>query len=170
MPAKDQARGQCNDHYRNVVELAGTVGAAVENNRDKQHNEAYSQPATGLDNTHGAAPRAQSGACTTGIRCSLSTHNRWPLDDRHSSVENFFGLAGPWWIDALTVDGFLYALGGRALDGDAAIPAFGVDRPPRAEIEARHVPVDGQWQHRLPEEVTYDIVAGKAAHRTPVLT
>src|SRR5215471_13928195 len=109
MPAKDQARGQCNDHYRNVVELAGTVGAAVENNRDKQHNEAYSQPATGLDNTHGAAPRAQSGACTTGIRCSLSTHNRWPLDDRHSSVENFFGLAGPWWIDALTVDGFLYA-------------------------------------------------------------
>src|SRR5215472_12069485 len=56
MPAKDQARGQCNDHYRNVVELAGTVGAAVENNRDEQHNEAYSQPAAGLDNTHGAAP------------------------------------------------------------------------------------------------------------------
>ena len=57
MPAKDQTRGQCNDHYRNVVELAGTVGAAVENNRDGQHNEACSQRAAGLDNTHWAAPQ-----------------------------------------------------------------------------------------------------------------
>ena len=170
MPAKDQTRGQCNDHYRDVVELAGTVGAAVENNRDDQHNEACSQRAAGLDNTHWAAPRAQYGACTTGALCSLSTHNRRPLDDRRSGVENFFGLAGPWWIDALTVDRFLDALGGRALYGDTTVPALGIDRPPRAEIEARDVPIDRQRQHRLPEEVTYDIVARKADHRAPVLT
>src|SRR5215472_5734509 len=90
MPAKDQARGQCNDHYRNVVELAGTVGAAVENNRDEQHNEAYSQPAAGLDNTHGAAPRAQSGACTTGIRCSYQriTGGLWTTGTAASRISS----------------------------------------------------------------------------------
>src|SRR6516165_3595916 len=97
-------------------------------------------------------------------------HDRRPLNALRGGVENFFGLAGLWWIDALTVDRFLDALGGRALEGDAAIPALGVDRPPGAEIEARYVIVDRQWQHRLAEEVTYDIVAGKAAHRATVLT
>jgi len=54
MPAKDQTCGQCDDHYRNVVGLAGTVGAAVENDRDGQNNEACSQRAAGLDYTHSA--------------------------------------------------------------------------------------------------------------------
>jgi hypothetical protein len=40
MPAEDQARRQCDDHYRNVIVLAGAIGTAIEDNRYCEHQEA----------------------------------------------------------------------------------------------------------------------------------
>ena len=33
MSAENQSRGQRDDHYRNVIALAGAIGAAVKDNR-----------------------------------------------------------------------------------------------------------------------------------------
>jgi hypothetical protein len=40
MPAEDQARSERDDHYRNVVSLAGAIGATVKGDRHYQHQEA----------------------------------------------------------------------------------------------------------------------------------
>ena len=74
------------------------------------------------------------------------------------------------WINPLTIDCLLDAFGGCAPRGDPAMPSLGVNRSPRAEIEARDVPIDGQWQHGQAKEIAYDIVAGKPAHRAGMLT
>ena len=52
MPTEDQARSERNDHYRNVVSLAGAVRATVEGNRYHQHQEACTQSGARLDHTH----------------------------------------------------------------------------------------------------------------------
>jgi len=41
MPAEDQARGQRDDHYRDVVALAGAIRTAVKDNRYCEHQKAY---------------------------------------------------------------------------------------------------------------------------------
>ena len=41
MPPEHQARRDRYDHYRDVVPLAGLIGATVEGNRHRQHQEAH---------------------------------------------------------------------------------------------------------------------------------
>jgi hypothetical protein len=40
MSAENQAGGQRNDHYRDVIALAGAIGAAIKDNRYCQQQEA----------------------------------------------------------------------------------------------------------------------------------
>jgi hypothetical protein len=40
MPAEDQARGQCNDHYGDVAPLARAIGPAIKDNRYCGNQEA----------------------------------------------------------------------------------------------------------------------------------
>jgi hypothetical protein len=39
MPGEYQARSQCNDHDRDVVQLAGMIGPAIKNNRYCEYHE-----------------------------------------------------------------------------------------------------------------------------------
>ena len=55
MPAKDQNRGQRDNHYRNVVRLAGAIGAAVEDNRYTENEQRRGQRTARLDDAHSAA-------------------------------------------------------------------------------------------------------------------
>jgi hypothetical protein len=41
MPAEDQTRAQRDDHYRDVVALAGVIRTAVKDNRNCEHQKAY---------------------------------------------------------------------------------------------------------------------------------
>jgi hypothetical protein len=40
MPAEDQARGQCDDHYRDVVALAGAIRTAIKDDCYREQEEA----------------------------------------------------------------------------------------------------------------------------------
>jgi hypothetical protein len=41
MPAEDQARGQCDDRYRDIVALAGVIRSAIKDDRYCEDEEAY---------------------------------------------------------------------------------------------------------------------------------
>jgi hypothetical protein len=50
--AEDQARGEGNDHHRDVVELARAIGAAVEDDRGGKEEQANRECDTRLDQAH----------------------------------------------------------------------------------------------------------------------
>ena len=52
MPQQDQARGQRDDHYRDVVALAWAIRAAVKDDRHRQHEEACTERSARFDQTH----------------------------------------------------------------------------------------------------------------------
>ncbi len=45
-----------------------------------------------------------------------------------------------------------------------AIPAFGIDRTPPAEVEHSDVPVDLERQQRFAEQIANDVIPSEAAH------
>ena len=62
MPGEDQARGQRDDHYRNVIALTWAIGPAVESNRCYQRQEASAEGNARLDNTHSPHRRSSRRA------------------------------------------------------------------------------------------------------------
>ena len=57
VPAEHQARGERDDHQRDPVVLAGPIGATVEDNGNRQHEEAKGERYARLGQTHSILKR-----------------------------------------------------------------------------------------------------------------
>jgi hypothetical protein len=84
MPAENQARRQRDDHYRNVIALAGAIGAAVKDNRYYQHQEGCAQGSARLDHTHSAPSKLRLA------RGYGSDWGRFMLKRRRPTVRSYF--------------------------------------------------------------------------------
>ena len=70
MPAENQARGQCDNHKRDVVSLAGAIRTPIKDDCYCKHQEACTQGRARLDNTHGT-PKLRLNGCTAICRKSV---------------------------------------------------------------------------------------------------
>jgi hypothetical protein len=132
------------------------------------------RPAAAADEMDLALMRRIPGPTVPGLAPTwpnrLSIENvRRRLHDRGSGMEDLAAVPRAWRVNALAIDDPFRALGGRSLCDHAAIPSFGVDGPPGAEVEDGDVMIDAQRQHRLAQQVAHDVVAREAAHRAAVL-
>src|SRR4051794_24526497 len=56
MLPEHQARGECDDHYGNVVALARAIRAPIENDRRYQNEEGCAERSTRLEKSHPSGP------------------------------------------------------------------------------------------------------------------
>ena len=91
-------------------------------------------------------------------------HCRRGLDNRSCCLENRSSVTRARGVDSLAIDCLLYSLCFAAFQYHVAIPAFGVDRTPRAQVKHSDVPVNLERQQRFAQQITDDVMPSKAAH------